>query len=198
MDTHDRARTRARSRRKTAGYSLIEMLAYVGVLAVIINLGAGALVSVVRVNHVGMLALERIEGLEEIRREFRQSVRASTGVAADAGPFRSGVDQLVLEMPADEREPATRRFTVFLFSPDKPNGEEGVFLRKLVVVQDPSGDHAEALVCYPLRLDSVRFTYDADSPDRARLVTLTVTAGAHNPPRPIAAAVRGEEGRNAP
>lgn len=84
---------------RRAGYSLLEMLIVVAVLSIAINLCGSLFVSASRMSAVSTQALDRLGGVEELRREFTEAVRASAGVVEACGPYTTGAQTVVLRMP---------------------------------------------------------------------------------------------------
>lgn len=72
------------------GYTLIELLAYVLVLGVIVNLCTSLFLSGRRVYALGELSVARMDALRKIERDFRQAARTSDTVVAGV----EGVSQL--------------------------------------------------------------------------------------------------------
>jgi Tfp pilus assembly protein FimT len=71
----------SRAAKTRAGYSLLEMLLYVAVLAVIVNLSLSLYLTSSRLHHRGERAADRIDTMEAIGREFRHAVHASGTLA---------------------------------------------------------------------------------------------------------------------
>ncbi len=76
----------AQSRRtRSGGYTLFELLGYVALLMIIMNLSASVLIGTKRLHTLGTLALERNEAIEEVARDFREAAHDST-TAVDSVP----------------------------------------------------------------------------------------------------------------
>lgn len=181
---------RARSA-NVAGMTLLEVLGCVAILAIVINLAASVFITSTRLSMLGTTALDRMWAVDEIRSEFAGAVRASTGVCSGVGRYRSGTDQLVLQMARPREQKEVKRYMVFgLIGSDSRLGE--------LVILEKNGRHsAERFVTYPLDLDSIRFKYDANVPHEAHLVSLELDVrndgGSHNrrAPHRFTSAVRG-------
>jgi type II secretory pathway pseudopilin PulG len=87
-----------------AGYSLLEMLVYIAVLAVGINLFVSALSTGSRLAATTTLQLGRIEGIRDVQDSFTGYVRRAAAVVPRASSFETGEDLVVLRMPPDQPE----------------------------------------------------------------------------------------------
>lgn len=162
-----------RAARSGTGTSLLEMIAYVAIFGVVINLSVSVFVTSSRLSAFGIRALDQVGRIEEAGRVFTRAVRSSHGVSGSVGRYRTGPEQLVLQ--ATDPSGSTTRYIVLgpIQSPSK--------LSKLVISEDNGGYTLESLVTYALDLGSVAFTYDAADPRDARLVTMDLTTGAATP-----------------
>lgn len=89
---------------ETAGTTLLEMIAYVFILGIVINLCAQVFLSSSRLAAVeGGGAIERIETLDGMERDFRETVRECNGVVTDVAGFACDEKQAVLRLPDGER-----------------------------------------------------------------------------------------------
>jgi hypothetical protein len=174
-----------------AGMTLLEVLGCVAVLAIVINLAASVFISSTRLSILGTSALDKMWAIDEIRGEFVGAVHTSSGVCAGVADYRSGADQIVLEMARPSGEKEVKRYAVFgLIGSDSRLG-------KLVLLEKNGKHSAERFVTYPLDLDSIRFKYDAKVPHEAHLVSLEIDVrndgGKHKKraPHTFTAAMRG-------
>ncbi len=164
-----------------AGYTLIEMLYYGAILAIVVNLAAGAFISSSRLFAYSTKALDRMQVLDEIGRDFAATVRKSSGVSEGVMNYRSGSDQVVLEV-GDE-------YIVFGRLGDKPQ------LNRLVIAEEDGDYQVKAIESYRRELEDIEFIYDA-SPTNARLVSLSLVPGNDGRknkavPQKFSAAIRG-------
>lgn len=150
--------------RNNAGYSLLELLAYVFILGIIVNLSVSLLLTTKRLTDVGELAFDRIRTVEEIGREFRSAVRASSMVVAELNATQSDGSHLVLAQFGLNGP----RYVVFRMS------EDGEFL-SIEEYAKPDGEFVlEKLKTLALTGTAVRFEYTAAEPAAARTVRLVV------------------------
>jgi len=174
-----------------AGMSLLEMLGYVAVLGVVINLAASVFVNSSRLSALCTAALDRVAAVEEIRDEFTASVRESYRIRTSVGRYRTGTDYVVLDMARVPEDESTRRYVVF--GPIESESR----LSKLVIIDQGGTLSAEMFVTYRQELDSIQFSYDSDDVGTARLVTIEIEPkdivgrGNKPPPHTFAAAMRG-------
>lgn len=152
---------------ETAGATLIELLGYFFVLAIIINLAAGVFVQSSRLSTLGVQTLESMRALQSVQNAFTRSVRTSGGIAEEAGRFRSGPSTLVLRMPGNGSNTSGREFVVF-----GALGGERIQRWHVRMVNDV--EYVEGIVTYPLDATNVRFVYDSPYPELARIITMQV------------------------
>ncbi len=86
------------------GYTLLELLAYVAILAVFLNITAGLYLSTNRLMARSDLAIDRASGIAEIETAFREAVASANAVADAAGPLRPGESLLVLRRASAAEE----------------------------------------------------------------------------------------------
>jgi len=153
-----------RKSRNEQGYSLIEMLAYVIVLGIIINISAPLFVSAMRLSKVGEAASDRLKGVEEIRSRISERVRGAVRVVPSTLDFESGEEQLILEMPDD---PVARRVVFGTFN--HPNQ-----VSRLELIKEDGQWVPDFLATYRQRITGLRFTYDTVEPTDAALVRFVV------------------------
>lgn len=155
---------------RAAGLSLLEMLGYVAIITVVINLSLSVFLSASRLSAVGTVALDRLTMVEYLNAEFRRTVREAGAVVPDVGAFETGPEHVVLAMPPRPGQSETARYVVF--------GEIGreKRLSRLEIIEKHGEYTTEAYSTYALPVESLRFEYDRDDPTRARLVTLEVDA----------------------
>lgn len=179
------------------GTTLFEMIAYVAILAMIVNLSARTLIDNTRMSAIGAGGIAAFDAMQDIREDFTQTVQAAAGVCSGIGEYRSGDAQLVLQMPAGREETIVGRYAVFGTANDPPT------LFRIIIVQQANRElQVESANRYPRDLASVSFAYAGRAPgapedlSSARLVTMNVTPSApqrgNAAPRPhrFAAAMR--------
>ena len=169
---------------------MIEVLGYIAVIAVVINLATSVFIRSTRLSALGTGALDRMNAVEEIRDGFTTAVRRASGVNAGMGEHQSGSDRVVLTMPQLAGEDGVRRYVVFGLLGADPR------LSKLVVVERDGNLSVERFVTYRQDLDSIRFSYDTDEIDEAKLVVMEIETkrtdnrGKRRAPHRFAAAMR--------
>jgi len=84
------------------GYTLLEMLLYVAVLAMGVNLCMALFVTGSRLSAVTTQQLDRMNGLAEVQQEFREAVRRAEGVVPRLGSYESNPGQLILRCPSKD------------------------------------------------------------------------------------------------
>jgi hypothetical protein len=147
------------------GASLIEMIAYIAIFAVMVNLCLGVFIKSSRMSALGTGILDRMQALREIRQEFTESVMLADAVVPAIGDYRTGADLLVLRTNGME---GAARYVVFGRLDDARR------LSRLVLAKTDTGLEVERLRTFPLDLDVVTFAYDSEAPEQARLVSLHV------------------------
>lgn len=85
--------------RGDGGYSLLELLVYVAVFAIAVNLFVSLLGTGSRLSAMSTLGLSRMEGIREVEDAFTEYTRRAALVVPEAGEFKTGPDRLVLKMP---------------------------------------------------------------------------------------------------
>jgi hypothetical protein len=78
------------------GYTLLEMLGYVALFAVLVNLSMSFFIRSGRLSERSHLVLERMERVSELEAGFREITDGARGVVAAAGPLHSDERRLVL------------------------------------------------------------------------------------------------------
>ena len=86
----------------TRGYTLMEMLAVIALLAVGINLCMSIFISASRLSALSTQTLDRIGGIAEIEQTFVDAVRASCDVVPKAGRFATNDTCVALRMPSQD------------------------------------------------------------------------------------------------
>lgn len=149
-----------------AGISLLEVLACAAILAVVINLAAGAFITSTRLSVLGTSALDRMQAVDEIRNGFTSTVRESCAVVPTLSEYSSGSEQIILEMAQRPAQKAGKRYAIL-----GQFGSESRLSRLVVLEKD--GDYTIAsFMTYPLDLGSIRFSCDTGDMQGARLVSL--------------------------
>ncbi len=82
-----------------AGYSLLELLVYVAVFAVAVNLFVSLLGTGSQLSALNTLSMSRMEGVREVQEEFTEFTRRASAVVSEVGEYKTGADRLVLKMP---------------------------------------------------------------------------------------------------
>jgi type II secretory pathway pseudopilin PulG len=141
-------------RRRASGITLVEMLAYIAILGLLVNLGAKTFLSHTRLSAIGVAGLANFDALQDIRRDFTDTVQASLGVCPGIGVYRSNKEQLVLRMPTEPGEAVAARYAVFGRMENPP------YLYRLIMTQDASGAlQTEHMGRYRRDLATVWFAY---------------------------------------
>jgi len=153
---------------RNAGTSLLEMLVYIPILAVVVNLSLSVFLGASRLSALGSTAMDRMTTVTEVQQKFTRTVREAEAVAPGVGTYRTGPAQLVLEMPPSPDHPDARRYVVFgHITSTKRLGRLEIFEKDGQFTSDAYSRYA-----FPTR--NLRFRYDNDDPAAARLVTLEV------------------------
>lgn len=93
-----------RMQSQDCGYSLLELLVYVAVFAIGVNLFVSLLGTGSRLSATNTLTMARMEGVREVEEEFTEYTRRATAVVDEAGDFKTGPDRLVLKMPPGQAD----------------------------------------------------------------------------------------------
>jgi hypothetical protein len=102
------------ARTSQRGYTLLHVLAYTALLAVVINLGLTNFVSATRLNTRGAGILDDLWAFDRMATGFRATVAASTRVVDELGAYRTSDDTLVLETAAID---GAARYAVLTLAP---------------------------------------------------------------------------------
>ena len=145
--------------RRNRGYSLLEVLLYVGIVGVGINLCAALFLSGARLSALNTLTLDRMNALNEIHREFGQAVRGAVAIVPEAGAYKTGPGQVVLAHPSLGGRP---HYVVLGTLQDANH------LTKRDLVERGGVLQVYRQITYGLALEDLSFSYDAP----ARLVRL--------------------------
>ena len=148
--------------------TLLEVLAYVAALSVLINLGAGLFVTCLRLNTYGNAAFDRLREIADVQEGFVGVVREARAVSPAVGTYRSGQDRLVLTLPPPAGQQGVKRYAVV--GPIR----NGAQLTRLIVREENGRFEVEHCVTYADQFEAIRFRYDTEIPEAARLVTLEV------------------------
>lgn len=119
-----------RSRR--GGYTLVELLAYLLVFGVVVNLAGSLFVTASRLHMMGRDAIDRMHAVDDLASRFSTTVRGAVGVVDEAAGYVNSEDTLVLRLPHDRYAVMGRlrgddRFVVTTFAAESPGTPE--FLR---------------------------------------------------------------------
>lgn len=170
-----------------AGVSLLEMLMYVVCLAVVLNVAAQVVLTCTRLSTYGAGVAERCVSAHDFEAMFLDAVREAHAVAPQVARYTTGPSELVLAVAPRGEE--RRRYVILgRFMPDR--------LSRLVLMESNGGLEVESVETVPLDLAFLSFTFDTESGNDARMVTMTyrlkTSRGreAQAEPRHVAAALR--------
>ncbi len=144
------------------GYTLIELLVYAFVLAIIVNMSVSLFLNAKRLSALGEMAFDRIGGVEEIGREFRDAVRQSDGIAPDLDAIETDEHCLVLTRTGAKG----RRYVVIRAD------TEGQYLRLEEYSRNGKELWLERLKTFALPIAGIRFEYGSERPEHSRTVQL--------------------------
>lgn len=94
-----------KSRKRNAGYTVMEMIVYVAVLAIAINLCGKLFLSGSRLSALNTQALDRLLAVSEIEKEFGRAARESVALVPEAGKYRSGEHVVVFRAEPEAGAP---------------------------------------------------------------------------------------------
>ena len=154
---------------RTEGMTLIEMLVYVAILGVILNVCLVLFINSTRLSLIGMQGLERFNGTERIRAEFTETVRRSDSVVAAVGAYRTSEEVVIVRLSKNHSDDAKTQYAVW-----GRIGKEDAFAR-LVLSEEENNLSIERFTPYALEMDGISFAYDQTPVEKARLVTLTIS-----------------------
>ena len=106
-------KNKKRNKTNSAGISLVSVLCYVFIMAVVINLGANVYISVMRLHEIGSKTLENTASIREVQREFRQVAKKATGMRQSFGTFQRSPDCLLFQLPPGD-ESGAENIAVFM------------------------------------------------------------------------------------
>lgn len=160
--THTHSRRRARS----AGMTILELLAYIAALIIITNVSLKAFIDISRLSSVAVTTLDKAKAVQELEKDFVTSVRDSRGVVDDVGSYRTTDKQLVLLQPDRENDSESRHYIIWGI-PDKYDR-----IVRLGVEENKGTFAVESCVNYPVSMVSAAFEV---SPGARTLVSLKTT-----------------------
>ena len=149
--------------RRDEGYTLIEAIAYIGVLTVVINLAASAFLNQHRLNIAGVEALDRVREMDRLSDDVRGLIRRAGAVLPEGAGWSTSEESLVLTLPP-EGEGADR---IAVLGVLEPQGRFG-----WMIVEEGAAVRAAS---YRLDFEQVRVSLDADEWPEVRQVTLELT-----------------------
>ena len=151
-----------------AGTSLVEVLMWTAVFAMLATVAYSVFFNVVRLSAMNATALDRLRAVEDVREAFSRTVRESSGIVEGVGIHKTGADTVVLRLPPSAESRAARRYVVFgrVFG-QKP-------LAKLEVAEENGQYTATAFQRYPVPVNEVRLGFDTANPVQARRVSLDI------------------------
>ncbi len=155
------------------GMTLIEMLAYIAVFTVTINLLSVAFIDTTRFVRYADKRLETAGQIDELVSTFQQDVRSAPAIVAAVGDYQTGPDTLILSAPGY----GEASYLIYTLEPR---------LKRLArMVLDEQDERLVPLhITSPrVELDAVRFTYDSEEISEARCVTVEFVSGGWHDPR---------------
>jgi prepilin-type N-terminal cleavage/methylation domain-containing protein len=155
------------------GMTLIEVLAYVAVFAITINLLSVAFIDTTRFVRYADKRLETAGQIDELVSTFQQDLRSAAAIVAAAGDYQTGPDTLVLSAPAF----GEGCYLIYMLEPR---------LKRLarMVLEEQDGRLVPLNIKSPrIELEDVRFTYDSQETSRARYVNAEFVPGGWHDPR---------------
>lgn len=150
--------------RRNRGMTLIELLVYVAVFAVVLNVSISVFVRATRLSLLGTRTVDEMRMIGRIGQDFTETVRGAKRVCAEAGPYTTTEDTLVVELPSPAGE--GRRYAALGVLNPVPRFGKVEFTLKDGVLQVQRG------ITYPLDLDEARFEYNGSEPANTRSVSL--------------------------
>jgi hypothetical protein len=169
-------------RHSQGGWSLLEVLAYAGLLLVALNCAAQIFITCTRLHLLGTRTADRATMLEQVEERFVGAVRTAARVVPELGEHRSGDATLVLETPGTA--PGEKRYVV-LGALRFPNR-----LSEQVLVDRGGVLTSESLATLPMELASYRFDYGGAPPGTGKRVTLELATVPLREGRPADAPIR--------
>ena len=158
-----RGKMTSRTSNKT-GVTLLEILASVAVLALLVNLIIGVMLTGNRLSATGIATLDRLQHSADIRETFARDVKTSFGVAASVLTYATSPNQLVLELPPLPEKPGAPRYAVYGLLKTKRR------LDRLEFTLDNGAPAIESFQTFPMDLEGFRVDH------AARLVSVELDA----------------------
>ncbi len=149
--------------RANEGYTLLELVVCVALLAVVINLAAAGFLNQHRLNLAGVEALDRIGEMDRLSRDVRELIRSAGAVLPEGAGWNTSEESLVLALPP-ENEGDARIAVLGLLEPEDRFG--------WMILEDGAAVRAAS---YRLDFERVRVSLDADEWRDVRQVTLELT-----------------------
>ncbi len=153
-----------------AGMTLLEMLVYCAALAIVVNVCAMTFVHTSRLSVVGAAAVDRMNAIDAIRREFNESVRDASAIVDEFQGYHSDNHGLVLRLAP--RESGIDRYAIFTVVPEKKH-----LCHRILAVHNGNLE-LESATSYPIDIAAVDIAYNADPPSRSNTVSFHVQLAA--------------------
>ncbi len=156
----DRSRGIRGSRRRTRqlGVTLVHMLAYVAVLAVVINLGATLFVAVLRMHDAGTAALDESLTLRAMESELRETVSEGVSLLPVLGEFATSESAVALALPPDAQSGGARYAVL-----QRLAGDGGFRIRRMGFQETPEGLTLTFMKTYRPVFSALEFEYRGDA-----------------------------------
>ena len=151
-----------------SGATLIEILVYVAIIGLLVNLSARVFMSGSRLSARATTAVERLEKQESFRKAFTEAVRQGSAIVEGAGAYKTGDAFVVLAAPTGDGASAQPCYIV-LGDIRQVHG-----IQKMVLCDRDGELELEELIPFPGTLDSAAFSFDATGTTVQRAVTLSV------------------------
>lgn len=158
-----RGKMTSRTPNKT-GVTLLEILASVAVLAMLVNIITGVILTGNRLSATGIATLDRIQRSTDVRESFARDVKASFGVANSVLTYATRPNQLVLELPPLPEKPAAQRYAVYGLLKSKKR------LDRLEFTLENGAAAIESFQTFPMDLEGFRVDH------AGRLVSIELDA----------------------
>ena len=137
-----------------SGYTLLELLGYLTVFTVLVNLSINLYVSTSRLTVAGIETLERLDQIERLGRRFTRVVHGAEAIVGEGAGYRTGPDLLVLRLGRSLALPNTKHYSIF--GNIRGDGQ----ITQINAVEIDGEVSIEYMMTEPLQVESIRFRYE--------------------------------------
>ncbi|MBI4559176.1 MAG: hypothetical protein HY706_16450 [Candidatus Hydrogenedentes bacterium] len=163
-----------RDPRPDSGMSLLEVLAYVALLSILINLAAGIFVSTLRISKTGTRRLDTLQVMRTLGQDFADAAHRAYAVTPQLGQYTTNDQSVILALGPDDAPSNTKKFVVFgpIAAPNR--------MSRVMVREEAGQISLESCTTYAMELDTIEFSFVPPDSSEARTASMEITPKAQN------------------